>query len=97
MCVNIDRQWANLAMLIQPIFHLATLFAQCEAKIRIRQRDSLTLVGEKIRREQAETVNTFFLFAQTNSPSGKRALGKDGGETLTALTSANIILTSRLK
>ena len=59
MRVNIDRQWANLAML-KPIFHLATLSAQCEAKIRIRQRDSLTLVGEKIRREQAGTVNTFF-------------------------------------
>ena len=60
--------------LLKPIFHLATLFARREAKTRTRQRDWLTLVGEKIRREQLGTVPTFFLFARTNSPSGKRAL-----------------------
>ena len=37
---------------LKPNFHLATLFAQCEAKARIRQRDWLKLAGEKIRREQ---------------------------------------------
>ena len=58
----------------KPVFHLANLFARREAKTRIRQRDWLTLVGEKIRREQVGTVPTFFLFARTNSPSGKRAL-----------------------
>ena len=59
---------------IKPVFHLANLFARREAKTRIRQRDWLTLVGEKIRREQVGTVPTFFLFARTNSPSGKRAV-----------------------
>ena len=56
---------------------MANLFARREAKTRIRQRDWLTLVGEKIRREQVGTVPTFFLFARTNSPSGKRASGKE--------------------
>ena len=45
---------------LKPIFHLATLFARREAKTRIRQRDLLTLVGEKIRREQVGSVPTFF-------------------------------------
>ena len=45
---------------IKPIFHLAILFARREAKTRIRQRVWLTLVGKKIRREQVETVPTFF-------------------------------------
>ena len=60
---------------IKPIFHLATSFARREAKTRIRQRDWLKLTGEKIRREQVRTVLlTFFLFARTNSSSGKQAL-----------------------
>ena len=37
---------------LKPIFHLPTLFARREAKTSIRQRNWLTLVGEKIRREQ---------------------------------------------
>ena len=45
---------------VKPVFHLANLFARREAKTRIRQRDWLTLVGEKIRREQVGTVPTFF-------------------------------------
>ena len=45
---------------IKPVFHLANLFARREAKTRIRQRDWLTLVAEKIRREQVGTVPTFF-------------------------------------
>ena len=49
----------DLLRQFKPIFHLATLFARREAKIRIRQRDWLTLVGEKIRREQVETVPPF--------------------------------------
>ena len=60
-------------IVLKPVFYLATLFARREAKTRIRQRDWLTLVGEKIRREQVGTVPTFFLFARTNSPSGTRA------------------------
>ena len=46
-------------MCIQPIFHLATLFARGEAKTRIRKRDWLKLAGEKIRREQVGSVPTF--------------------------------------
>ena len=51
-------QCGNLICL-KPIFHLATLFARREAKIRIRQRDWLKLAGEKIRREHVGTVPTF--------------------------------------
>ena len=46
--------------IVKLVFHLANLFARREAKTRIRQRDWLTLVGEKIRREQVGTVPTFF-------------------------------------
>ena len=56
---------------VKPIFHLTTLFARCEAKTRIQQRDWSKLVGEKNSREQVGIVPTFFLFARTNSPSGK--------------------------
>ena len=49
-----------LRRIVKPVFHLANLFARREAKTRIRQRDWLTLVGEKIRREQVGTVPTFF-------------------------------------
>ena len=42
------------------IFHLATLFAGRELKIRIRQHDWLKLLSEKIRCEQVGTVPTFF-------------------------------------
>ena len=45
---------------LKPIFHLATLFARREAKKRIRQRDSLKLVSEKIHREQVGIVPIFF-------------------------------------
>ena len=44
---------------VKPVFHLATLFARREAKTSIRHHDWLKLAGEKIRREQAETVPTF--------------------------------------
>ena len=44
---------------LNPIFHLATLFARREGKTRIRQRDWLKLAGEKIRREQVGSVPTF--------------------------------------
>ena len=64
---------SNIKCSLKPVFHLANLFARREAKTRIRQRDWLTLAGEKILREQVGTVPTFFLFARTNSPSGKRA------------------------
>ena len=47
-------------MQLKPIFHLAALFAGREAKTRIRQRDWVTLVGEKIHCEQVGTVPTFF-------------------------------------
>ena len=58
-------------VILKPIFHLATLFARREAKTRIRRRNWLRLAGEKIRCEQVGTVPTFYLFARTNSPSGK--------------------------
>ena len=45
---------------VKPIFHLANLFARCEAKTRIQQRDWSKLVGEKNRREQVGIVPTFF-------------------------------------
>ena len=45
---------------LKPVFHLANLFARRETKTRIRERDWLKLVGEKIRREQVGTVPTFF-------------------------------------
>ena len=38
---------------------MATLFARCEGKTRIRQRDWLKLAGKKIRREQVGSVPTF--------------------------------------
>ena len=57
--VRIRRIWEQ-SFLLKPVFHLANLFARREAKTRIRQRDWLTLVGEKIRREQVGTVPTFF-------------------------------------
>ena len=63
---------------VTPVFHLATLFARCEAKTRIRHRDWLKLVGEKIRQEQ-ETAPTF-LSVRATSPSGKRALGNSVNE-----------------
>ena len=44
---------------INPVFHLATLFAGRKAKTRIRHRDWLKLAGEKIRRKQVGTVSTF--------------------------------------
>ena len=43
-----------------PIFHLATLFARCEAKTRIQQHYWSKLVSEKGRREQVGIVPTFF-------------------------------------
>ena len=55
----IMSNWATVTT-VKPVFHLANLFARREAKTRIRQRHWLTLVGEKIRREQEGTVPTFF-------------------------------------
>ena len=47
----------------------------CTASTKVPSvRDWLKLAGEKIRREQVGTLPTFFLFARTSSPSGKRAL-----------------------
>ena len=46
---------------LKPIFHMATSFAQREAKTRIGQRDWLKLAGEKIRRE---AFLLFCLFAR---------------------------------
>ena len=48
------------ALLSLHVFHLANLLARLEAKRRILKRDWLTLVGEKIRREQVVSVPTFF-------------------------------------
>ena len=45
---------------LKPVFHLTNLFTRREAKTRIRLRDWLTLVAEKIRRGQVGTVPTFF-------------------------------------
>ena len=56
---------------VKPIFHLATLFARREAKTRIQQRDWLKLVGEKIRREQVETVPTLFSVRANKFAEGK--------------------------
>ena len=47
-------------MRCKAFFPLATLFARRKVKTKIRQRDWLKLVGEKIRHEQVETVPTFF-------------------------------------
>ena len=49
----------NSCPAVKPIFHLSTSFGRREAKTGIRQSDWLTLVGEKIRREQVGTVPTF--------------------------------------
>ena len=49
-----------IARYVKPVFHVANLFARREAKTRIRQRNWLKLVGEKIRPEQVGTVPTFF-------------------------------------
>ena len=52
---------SRLTGLFKPsYFPLGDLFARREAKTRIRQRDWLKLVSEKIRREQVGTVPTFF-------------------------------------
>ena len=61
MCLRLSpKRCANLDFSQhKPIFHLATSFARREAKTRIRQRKWLTLVGEKIRREQVRSY--FFL------------------------------------
>ena len=48
-----------MCVYLSPFFHLATLFAQREAKTGIRQHDWLKLAGEKICHEQVETVPTF--------------------------------------
>ena len=56
---NISQLNFAVLLIIKPVFHLATLFAQREAKTSIRQHDWLKLVGEKIRREQVGTVPTF--------------------------------------
>ena len=52
------------------VFHLVT---SRDAKARTRQVDRLKLVSRKICREQVGTVPTFFLYARTNSSSGKQA------------------------
>ena len=44
---------------LKPIFHLATLFARCEAKTRVWHRDWFKSAGEEIRCEQVGTVPTF--------------------------------------
>ena len=51
------RQYSILD--VKSTFHLATLFARCEAKTTIRHRDLLKLTGEKFRREQVGAVPTF--------------------------------------
>ena len=51
------RMWELCA--INPVFHLATLFARRKVKTRIRHRDWLKLAGEKIRRKEVGTVPTF--------------------------------------
>ena len=56
---NISQLNFAVLLIIKLVFHLATLFAQREAKTSIRQHDWLKLVGEKIRREQVGTVPTF--------------------------------------
>ena len=58
------------------IFRLATLLARREAKTRIRQYDWLKLVSEKIRREQVETVPTFFFVRASKSARWK--IGVEG-------------------
>ena len=58
---------------VKPVLHLATLFARREAKTRIWHRDWLKLAGEKIPPRTLELFLLFCLFAQTKSPSGKRA------------------------
>ena len=62
---------------VKPIFHLATFFVRREAKTRIRQRDWLKLVGEKIRREQVGTVPTYYLSVRANK-FGKWKVGLSG-------------------
>ena len=59
---------------LKPVFHLATLFARCEAKTRIRHRDWLKLAGEKIRREQVGTVPTFLSVRANKFAKWKTAL-----------------------
>ena len=61
--LSICPEGIRLNFWLKPIFHLATLFARPEAKTRMRQRDWLKLVSEKIRREQVGTVPIFFVHA----------------------------------
>ena len=51
-----NQLWFVSWVRLKPIFQLATLFAGCQAKTRIRKRDWLK----------------FRLFSRTNSPSGNR-------------------------
>ena len=53
---------------------MATLFVRSEAKTRIRQRDWLKLVSEKIRREQV-LFKLFLLFSVRANKVAKWKLG----------------------
>ena len=59
---------------IQPIFHLANLFARREAKTRFRHRNWLKLTGGKIRREQVGTFPSFLSVRVNKFTTWKKGL-----------------------
>ena len=66
---------------VKPVFHSANFFARREAKTRIRQRDWLTLVGEKIRREKVGTVPTYFSVRANKFAKWKTGFSEVDGDT----------------
>ena len=82
MCLRLSpKRRANLDFSqYKPVFHLATSFARREAKTRIRQRNWLTLVGEKIRREQVGNVPTFFPVRANKFAKCKTGLKENGNK-----------------
>ena len=72
-------------------------FARREAKTRIRQRDWLTLVGEKIRREQVGTVPTFFSVRANKFAKWKTGLKQCDGTKLSKCVYCPVKVGFRLK
>ena len=62
----------NGATHLKPILHLATLFARCEAKTRIQQRDWLKLAGKK-----SGNCSTFLSVRANKFAKWKIGLGRD--------------------
>ena len=65
--IDDDSTKVDFNVFLKPVFQLVTLFAQREAKAKIRHRDWLKLASEKIRREQVGTVPTFLSVRQVEN------------------------------